>query len=258
MKTLSDLGLNSEVATRAESCSIHGNFISKNVFGKIWTGCVECASIAKAELEKENQKIAAAVRHYEWQKKLGCAGIPERFQNRTLDTYHATTEGQIRALEFAKSYAENFDDVQKTGRSAIFCGKPGTGKTHLAVGVGLHVMQHHKLVQFTTVQRMIRSIKGSWRNDSELSESQVIAALVEPDFLIIDEIGVQFGTEFEKNAMFDILNERYENRRPVLLLSNLTASEVKIYLGERVYDRLREDGGRAIAFDWESHRAKMK
>lgn len=54
--------------------------------------------------------------------------------------------------------------------------------------------------------------------------------------------------------LFDVLNERYERRKPTLMLSNLTAQEVAAYLGERVMDRLREDGGRVIVFDWESHR----
>jgi DNA replication protein DnaC len=72
--------------------------------------------------------------------------------------------------------------------------------------------------------------------------------------LIIDEIGVQFGSPFETNLMFDILNERYEKLRPTLLLSNLTAPEIKAFLGERIYDRLREDGGQFVPFDWQSHR----
>ena len=52
--------------------------------------------------------------------------------------------------------------------------------------------------------------------------------------------------------MIDLI-ERYENSKSAILLSNLTPTEVKVFLGERVFDRLREDGGKAIAFDWESH-----
>ena len=69
-----------------------------------------------------------------------------------------------------------------------------------------------------------------------------------------DEIGVQFGTKFEENALFDILNERYEKRRPSLLLSNLTSQEVRAFLGERVYDRIKEDNGVIVPFDWTSFR----
>ena len=58
------------------------------------------------------------------------------------------------------------------------------------------------------------------------------------------------------DADLDVLNERYEKRKPCLLLSNLAIDDVKAYLGERIFDRLREDGGEAVAFDWASHRGK--
>jgi len=147
--------------------------------------------------------------------------------------------------------------VNEKGRSAILCGMPGTGKTHLAIGVALHIMKTGKIAAFTTVQRMIRRLKDSWRNDSQESESDVIGLLVYPDLLIIDEIGVQFGSEFEKNFMFDLLNERYEKRKPTILLSNLTPTEIKVFLGDRVYDRLKEDGGQCVAFDWASYRGQQ-
>lgn len=70
-------------------------------------------------------------------------------------------------------------------------------------------------------------------------------------------MGVQFGSDFERNTMFDVLNERYERRKPTLFLSNLTKAEVTEFLGERVMDRLREDGGQVIPFTWESYRKKV-
>lgn len=35
------------------------------------------------------------------------------------------------------------------------------------------------------------------------------------------------------------------------------APSIKSYLGERLIDRIREDGGERIVFDWESHRWGM-
>ena len=246
---LDDL-LNTDKQTRQEVCDNHGGYDSRNVFGGIWSRCPICM----AEQLRDEAARAATEKVRVWQRRLGEAGIPERFHNRTLESYKATNAGQRSALAFAQAYADGFEEVQKAGRSAIFCGKPGTGKTHLAVGVGLHAMTLGKMVLFTTVQRAVRRVKDSWRKDSNESETDVIDMLVQPDLLILDEIGVQFGSEFEKNLMFDILNERYEKSRPSLLLSNLTAPEVKAFLGERVYDRLKEDGGKCIPFDWSSHR----
>ncbi len=77
-----------------------------------------------------------------------------------------------------------------------------------------------------------------------------------PDLLILDEVGVQFGSDTEKLILFDVLNERYERRRPTILMTNLTLEEVADFLGDRIIDRLREDGGEFIPFDWESHRGK--
>lgn len=174
-----------------------------------------------------------------------------------MKSYVAETEGQKRALAFAEAYADSFDDALKTGRSAVFIGMPGTGKTHLAVGIGLRIMHRDsRSVLFSTVMRAIRRIRNTWGRNSEESETDAIAAFTTPDLLILDEVGIQCGTDNEKLLIFDMLNERYENRRPTLLLSNLPLEEVKAYLGERIYDRLREDGGETVVFDWTSHRGK--
>lgn len=250
----SPLNVSSEV--KREVCAEHGEYESRNVFGKIWSTCTLCTKDAIAKAKQKESEDEKAARIASWRKQLTQAEIPERFMDRSLDTYLALNDGQRNALSYARSFVDQFTEGQQQGRSAIFCGRPGTGKTHLAVGIGLHLINIKKLVLFITVQRMVRKMKDSWRKDSAQSESDVIDFFVKPDLLIIDEIGVQFGTEFEKNFIFDVLNERYEKRKSTLLLSNLTSGEVKAFLGERVYDRLREDGGKCIPFDWSSHRGQ--
>jgi len=247
----------SRKADRQNSCIAHGIFTSHNLFANVWSKCPVCSSEQKkadiaAQLRQEVIKRGA-----EWRRKLCMAAIPERFAGRTLDTYRADNDGQKRALSFCRTYVAQFDEVLKTGRSAIFCGKPGTGKTHMANGIAIEIMKTGKLALFITAQRAIRRIKDSWAKDSVESESDVIRLLVSPDLLILDEIGVQFGTEFERNLLFDVLNERYEKRLPCLLLSNFSADEIRPILGDRIFDRLREDGGKCIVFDWESGRGKL-
>jgi len=239
---------------KQETCEKHGAYESRNVFRAVWSKCPNCAAELQAIREKEDAELQAQMKHNHWLGKLKEAGIPDRFKSRTLDTYIAENEGQRRALSFATEYAEKFEEESKSGRSAIFCGMPGTGKTHLSIGIALEIMKNGKSALFTTVQRIMRRMKETFRRDSEDSERDVIDILTYPDLLIIDEIGVQFGSEFEKNLMFDILNERYEKCRPTLLLSNLTIPEVKAFLGARIYDRLKEDGGKFVSFDWASHR----
>ena len=197
--------------------------------------------------EREKQRV-------EWARRVYDSGIPERFRTRTLDSFVADTDEKRHALEFATRYANDFDDVFKTGRSALFLGQPGTGKTHLAAGIGLQIMERGYSVHFTTVMRAIRRVKDTWSRFSVETQTEAINSLVYPSLLTLDEVGVQFGSETEKLILFDVLNERYEGRLPTLLLSNHTLQEVKAFLGERIFDRLREDGGEVIGFNWESHR----
>lgn len=244
------------IQSRQDSCEHHGEFISRNVFGKIWSRCPECET-----LRREKDQAAADAREREerrqrWERKLGTSGIPERFKTRTIANFVADSDGKRRAKSFAEAYADNFSsDALISGKSAVFVGKPGTGKTHLAVGIGIEAMAEGYSVLFCTVMRAIRRVKDTW-GSRELSESSAIAALVEPDLLILDEVGVQFGSETEKLIMFDVLNERYEKRKPCILLSNLSTEEVFAFLGERVLDRLKEDAGEVITFNWESHRGR--
>ena len=81
----------------------------------------------------------------------------------------------------------------------------------------------------------------------------MVAGFIRPDLLILDEVGVQFGSETEKMILFEIINGRYEQLKPTIVISNL-ADALTDYLGERVVDRLREGGGRMLIFDWPSYR----
>lgn len=248
-----------EATESTAHCEKHGQFSLRTIemLGHkiIASRCPRCVDDEAADEQRKRDERQAENARKQWEAKIGRSGIPERFADRTLDAYLAKTEGQHRALAFARRYADDFKAVAKIGRGALFLGKPGTGKTHLAVGIALQVMRDPKRsALFCTVMRAIRTIKDTWRKGAEQAESDAIEALVFPDLLILDEVGVQFGSEAEKLLLFDVLNERYERRRPTLLLSNLTAPEVAAYLGERVMDRLREDGGEVVVFDWASHR----
>lgn len=246
-----------ELKTKTATCEKHGEFESRNFLKNIWSKCTKCTAEAEAATAEREAATARAAKLLEWQKRIGWSGIPERFQNRTLNTFKSENDGQRHALNFASSFAESLTQGEKTGRGAIFIGMPGTGKTHLAVGIGMRLLKQGRPVLFCTVMRAIRRIKDTWSKGAEESESQAVAALVYPELLILDEVGVQFGTETEKNLLFDVLNERYERRKSTLLLSNLPLDQVRAYLGERVFDRMREDGGEVVIFNWESQRPKM-
>lgn len=248
----------SQYPTRVGNCEKHGDFESRNIFRSLWTSCPDCCE----ELRKSEEEVAAAKRAEEesakWFRRLEVSGIPARFRERSFENYMVQIEGQGHALEFARRLADDIAAGTAAGRCAVFTGRPGTGKTHLAAAIATHAMRAGRSALFATVTRLIRRIRDTYKRGSEETESQAIEVFTAPEILVLDEIGVQRGTEDEKMLLFDVLNDRYESRRSTILLSNLSVAEVRTYLGDRVFDRMREDGGKSVVFDWASHRGEVE
>lgn len=134
-------------------------------------------------------------------------------------------------------------------------GDAGTGKTHLACAIGNHVIRNcGGQARFSSVAEINRLVREAKSFNSTVSESEVIEAFAAYDLLIIDEVGVQSGTEAESRALFDVFNERYQNLKPTILISNLNAEDFVAAVGNRIADRIKEDGGEFLFFNWESAR----
>lgn len=74
------------------------------------------------------------------------------------------------------------------------------------------------------------------------------------DLLIIDEVGVQFGSPSELAILQEVINTRYESMLPTILISNLTLDQMKESIGERIVDRVTDGGRNRLTFGWESFR----
>ncbi len=241
-------------------CDKHGPYEEKSraVMGRVFiTRCPQCSAEREAEKSRHETKVSQLTRNEKIKRLLGDAGIPKRFALRKFDNYRAESKAQQQALSIARYFAMRFDVFLSTGASLVFCGKPGTGKTHLAAAIANAVCEQGRSAVFMSVLKATRMVKDSWRKDADSSENQVYRGLVSPDLLVLDEVGVQFGSEAEKLILFEILNGRYENMRPTIVISNLSPEEIVSFLGERVVDRLQEGGGSTVVFNWDSYRGKV-
>ena len=215
-------------------------FKNENIFY-----CPECAA---EENQREEEARELKRKKESFDRRLHNAMISPRFAQKTIENYNAETEGQKKAL----SLAEWFIDNHKTVSGMIFIGKTGTGKNHLACGIIHKIIEQGGTALITTAMKIIRTIKDSW-GDSQTKEGEIIELYTHPGLLVIDEIGVQFGSDTEKLYISEIINDRYEAMRPTLLLGNIKIKELIAQLGDRPIDRFRE-GGKIVQFDWESYR----
>ncbi|EMG6527447.1 ATP-binding protein [Providencia rettgeri] len=188
------------------------------------------------------------------QNFLSSVNIPPRFANETFETFKVTTQPAKHNLTVCQQYVNTWEDRKNAGEGLIFCGIPGTGKTHLAVSIAREIAKDlQESVFITTAARIIRAFRRTWLGNSEFSELDVLAKYCNPDLLIIDEIGVQYGTDSERNILFEVINDRYEYLLPTILVSNLPLNELEEMLGERAVDRLLQ-GGTVLTFNWSTYR----
>lgn len=191
-------------------------------------------------------------------KLFGQSMIPKRFADKNFTGYEATEKGQYQALKSCLDFAQELKTDWLSGKTLLLIGTPGTGKTHLACAVGHEAIKLGRTVLYTTVTRLLEDIKSSW-NDKDRSVKNIIARYVSVDLLIMDEIGAFRGiSEREKDYLFEVINARYEQMKPMIAVSNLRlsgADSIEAYLEERSFDRLCEQA-RLVVFDWESFRRK--
>lgn len=242
-------------AVRTALCPAHGEFESRNIVGRIWSKCQSCEDEARKTREEEDAKRQLAAMERRHAERLHFARIPARFIGRTFETFKAETDAQKHAQAIARDFAEQFDDNHKHGRGLIFSGLPGTGKSHLAAAILQSMLKRD--VCYVTCLDMIREVRGAWRKDSDRSELEVLGTLGGLDLLVIDEVGVQYGTEGEQTIIFDILDRRYRDVLPTVILTNQDKAGFKTFIGERTFDRLTETC-RWVPFDWGSYRSQAR
>lgn len=262
MNTITDLGINPKTFEREAECQDHGAYTERggSLTGKIdrvkWFGCRECNRIEREREEEAARAKEEAVRQARIESRMKASGIPIAFRDRTFESFIVENGEMQHALEVARDFADNFWSCHaKEGGFLVFGGITGTGKSHLALAAAQQVMRRGTAMYLDAMD-LIRRVRGTWRKDSDRSEDQMMEMLGGGiDLLIIDEVGVQRGTEDEQMILFDVINRRYRDLRPTILLTNLSGKAFIEFVGPRVMSRLNERA-QFVRFNWPDWRLR--
>ncbi|MEZ5826742.1 MAG: IS21-like element helper ATPase IstB [Geminicoccaceae bacterium] len=123
--------------------------------------------------------------------------------------------------------------------NVIALGPSGTGKTHVALGLGLAACQKGKKVRFTTASQLVHELIEA-ADERRLQRLQ--KQLQAQDLLIIDELGFVPLSKSGAELLFEVISQRYE-RGSIIITSNLPFDEwTEVFRSERltgaILDRL--------------------
>jgi DNA replication protein DnaC len=133
---------------------------------------------------------------------------------KTIDDFNFTYQSSLRLHMLGSTLTPDF---VTEGRSLILAGKPGRGKTHLAIAIAYRAIQNDFDAFFTTAAALIDDLSAAFRA-GELANA--LPTYTHPAVLIVDEVGyLTYGTD-AANMLFHVVNERHRRHRPMIFTTN--------------------------------------
>lgn len=173
---------------------------------------------------------------------------------KTIEEFDFTYQSTVRLALLGSALAPDF---VTEGRSLVLLGKPGRGKTHLAVAIAYRAIQNGFEALFVTAAELIDELSAAFRK-GRLAEA--LARFTHPHVLVVDEVGyLTYGTD-AANMLFHVVNDRHKRPRSMIFTTNkpLAAWGRVLHdedLAQAIVDRVLERG-RLLHLDGPSMRTK--
>ena len=192
---------------------------------------IECVC-RKAERERQ-EKVNQEQKHLDLVRRLKTDGFSD---SAMLDWTFANDNGRNPQMHHAHRYVEQWQTMRSENIGLLLWGGVGTGKSFLAGCVANALMAQEVPVRMTNFAHILNELNNSFSGRNE-----VVDKLCRYPLLIIDDFGMERGTEYALEQIYNIVDSRYRSRKPLIVTTNLTLDEIRHpqdTAHARIYDRL--------------------
>jgi len=179
---------------------------------------------------------------------------------KTLESFEY---GKVLSLSRDKTVELSQNGYIDRKETILMIGRPGLGKTHLAIALGTEACKRGYPVKYFTASRLVNELLEA---EKELSINRFMKQLERYELLVIDNLGYTLLTERGASLLFEVIDNCYE-QSSVIVASNLefahwTDALINLDITEAILDRLvhhchlLEFRGRS--YRTRQHRTKIK
>lgn len=226
-------------------CEEHGKstvHLPKFLKNRSWF-CHECSA---RKVREEEQKRWLADRAETLHR---IANVPAKYRGKRFE---ATTPEQ-RAVRGSVRTFRDLIAARLQWAVLVLMGGVGTGKTLLASELAESLINGLSMsVRYCTAKQMISEIQAAYGSEGKSEEGEIIR-FVQYGLLILDEIDAKPDRENANILLTEIINRRYNEEKPVVVITNQPFNGLAKFIGDRVDDRLHENAI-VCSFDWPSFR----
>lgn len=178
------------------------------------------------------------------------SAIPARYRGVSFDrppvSDMARDPGSRAVVQAAKEYIANLDENLAQGRGLWLMGSTGTGKTTLGMLIASAALARGKSVGVYFAPKLLNRIRQTYQeSESENAYAEFFERVTSVDLLYIDDLGAERHTDWVVEQLYAVVNERYENRRAMLVTSNAEDEDGRAPAAEP------REGGRPESFQGE-------
>jgi DNA replication protein DnaC len=229
--------------TIRKTCAKHGEYTAKSFFFPntnlmFSSGCPKCEKEEEEKARKRERELKARKEALRLQEALQAAGLKKRELEYSFEGFLPLDEMKREALATARRFASS-RKLAEAGATLIFHGSLGTGKTHLAAAITRQLVSRRVRCRYATASEVYREYRNTFRKESRETEIECLERLSTYEVLILDEIGLQGGSDAEIRVFSEIVDNRHRNKVSTVLCSNMSLSGIAGFLGARTWSRIQ-------------------
>jgi DNA replication protein DnaC len=188
--------------------------------GEVTGGWLLCASPCAQKYDAEQRAKRS--------EALMVPGMPAEFRGATLDNYEMT-RGNVAAVKAAKAFIAGVGDL-------YLCGGVGSGKTRLACSIANAALRAHGSVAFVRVAYLLMQLQEAMHSPDEHTK---LSDYVNPALLVLDDVGVEKGTDYSRRVLTTLYDRRLDLGRRTIWTSNGSLEDLAAALDdERLPSRI--------------------